>query len=185
MILLIFLLLILREFAGIMLPRFEKSIEGVETSLKLGIIGAIKDKMVTSEVLARYILYLCHVHNQHAYTWGWTKIDKDVADKRRYFNLPSPTTDLNELLSSLARHLTGSGDLALRGNERRNRSKDFLIAKWRDGKMGRWMLDDVGRILSERRHEEIEASKKQGRSVRRRKVQSEVYNTQEPPIPNS
>jgi ribosome biogenesis GTPase A len=160
---------------GILLPRFEKTIEVVETSLKLGITAAIKDKMVTSEVLARYILYICHVHNKHPYTWAWTRRDSEVQDKRRYFNLPSPTTDLNELLSSLARHLTGSGDLALRGNDRRSRAKDFLIAKWRNGDMGRWILDDVPQMLAERRRIEIQARRNQGKPIKRVKVENKIF----------
>lgn len=110
---------------GIMLPRFEQTEEGLEQGLKLGLTGAIKDRLVGHKVLVRYLLHMLNTSGSaHAYT---KLLECD------------PLSDPDQLLYVTANKLTRAETLTPAVEQR---AAVWLLERFRDGTLGRLTLDN-------------------------------------------
>ncbi|GAA5998029.1 putative GTPase MTG1 [Rhodotorula paludigena] len=123
---------------GIMVPYLGKGVAGQEAALKLALTGGIKESLFERDVLAEYLLWRLRIRGEMR-DEGWS--DADLLER---LQLP-PTTSLSDPASffvSLAHRLSavkrgGHPDVDFAGR--------WLVQAFRDGKLGRWTLDGLGR----------------------------------------
>ncbi|GAA5973362.1 hypothetical protein JCM11641_003092 [Rhodosporidiobolus odoratus] len=123
---------------GIMVPFLGKGVAGQEAALKLALTGGIKSSLFEGDVVAEYLLWRLRIRAEMR-DQGWT--DSDLLTR---LALP-PSTPLDEpsaFLTALAIRLSaikkgGEPDVDFAGR--------WLIHAFREGKLGRWTLDGLGR----------------------------------------
>jgi ribosome biogenesis GTPase A len=114
-----------------MMPSFEKSSRGLEMGLKLALTGSIKDSLIGTDILVRYMLYILNKLKQYTY----------VEDLK----LIEPTNDFNYLLTHVSKQI--GGNISEAGTY--SRVCAYILRKFRDGQFGTITLDrreDVIRI---------------------------------------
>lgn len=94
-----------------------------EAMLKLALCGCVKDSIISSYILADYLLFrLNHF---------WPTI---------YEQYHEPTNDITALLEAVARR---TGRLLKGGIPDVEAAASWLIQRWRDGELGKFVLDEV------------------------------------------
>ena len=104
---------------GVFIPHVPNS----ETMLKLALCGCVKDSILAPVILADYLLY--HLNLQ---------------DSSLYSEYSAPTNDVEALLESLA---SKTGRLRKQGSPDLDAAAMWLIQRWRNGHLGRFVLDRV------------------------------------------
>ncbi|KAM0748286.1 P-loop containing nucleoside triphosphate hydrolase protein [Meredithblackwellia eburnea MCA 4105] len=128
----------IHDTPGIMVPFLGKGTKGKETALKLALTGGIKESLFEGDTLSEYLLWRLRSRCM-AGEDGYSK-EQILAS----LALP-PSTPLDNpplFLDSLARRLSamkkgGEPDTDFAGR--------WLIQAFREGKLGRWTLDGLGR----------------------------------------
>ena len=110
-----------------------------ESMLKLALCGSVKDSIIPYTTLADYLLFHLNLQNPSSYS--------------QYFE---PTNDINELLEAVA---TKTGRLQKGGTPDLEASALWIIQRWRNGQLGKFILDDLS-------PESIERSRLQDGSMR-------------------
>ncbi|GAA6056196.1 hypothetical protein JCM3770_004258 [Rhodotorula araucariae] len=123
---------------GIMVPFLGRGVAGQEAALKLALTGGIKESLFEREVLGEYLLWRLRIRGEMRDS-GWT--DADLLSR---LALPpsTPLDDPNAFLTALAARLSavkrgGLPDVDFAGR--------WLVQAFREGKLGRWTLDGLGR----------------------------------------
>lgn len=109
---------------GVMIPHIPDPM----TSLKVALTGGIRDHLADEQIMADYLLYRLNLFHAFGYT--------------EYFRLPGgePTNDVNVLLLHVARRI---GAVVKGGELDLNAAARFFIKHYRDGKLGKFTLDDL------------------------------------------
>ncbi|GAA5854707.1 hypothetical protein JCM9279_006999 [Rhodotorula babjevae] len=123
---------------GIMVPFLGRGVAGQEAALKLALTGGIKESLFEREVLGEYLLWRLRIRSEMRDD-GWR--DSDLLDR---LSLPASTTlaDPTAFFTALAARLSavrrgGHPDVDFAGR--------WLVQAFREGKLGRWTLDGLGR----------------------------------------
>lgn len=94
-----------------------------ESMLKLALCGSVKDTIVAPTILADYLLYHLNLYQPAVYA-----------------DYTSPTNDVTEFLEALARK---TGRLQKGGTPDVEASALWAIQRWRNGQLGRFLLDTI------------------------------------------
>ncbi|CAL8577267.1 Mitochondrial GTPase 1 [Xanthoria parietina] len=150
----------LMDTPGVFIPY----VPNAEAMLKLALCGSVKDTIIAPTTLADYLLF--HLN---------------ADDPSSYSDYASPTNDVMVLLDAMARK---TGRLQKGGEPDIEASALWLIQRWRNGHLGRFLLDEVTHetLESERRdHEGVGLSLSQGRKMvkelRKQKSRQKHLNT--------
>ena len=137
---------------GVFVPYVPNS----ECMLKLALCGSVKDTIIAPTTLADYLLYQLNLHGAYLY--------QDFA---------TPTNDVMSLLAEVARK---TGRLQKGGNPDFEATALWLIQRWRDGKLGRFVLDrvsedslDKDRMDSESSTGSLSQARRSAKDVRRQR----------------
>ncbi|KAL8947272.1 MAG: hypothetical protein Q9222_006431 [Ikaeria aurantiellina] len=109
----------LMDTPGVFIPY----VPHAEAMLKLALCGSVKDTIIAPTTLADYLLY----HLNHY-------------DPSIYGEYQAPTNDINEFLHSLAQR---TGRLHKGGAPDVEASALWMIQRWRNGHLGRFVLDEI------------------------------------------
>lgn len=109
----------LLDTPGVFIPY----VPDAEAMMKLALCGSVKDTIIPPVMLADYLLY--HLNLQ---------------SPKLYSEYAPPTNDIVELLSDIARQ---TGRLGKGGAVDTEATALWMIQKWRNGQMGRFLLDEV------------------------------------------
>lgn len=135
---------------GVMVPFLGRGLEGAERGVKLALVAGLKSSLFDVYGLADYLLYRLNLRH------GWEVMQWHLAGKAG-FKIPSqppravyrtqlpmpttatlePTNDIGELLEQVLAPgvVRKGGDRDIEG------SAEFMIHRWRDGKLGSGELD--------------------------------------------
>ena len=102
---------------------FVPYVSNAESMLKLALCGSVKDTIITPTTLADYLLYHLNLHNPAIYQ-----------------DYSAPTNDITEFLHALG---VKTGRLQKGGVPDLQASALWMIQRWRNGKLGRFVLDEV------------------------------------------
>ena len=94
-----------------------------EAMLKLALCGSVKDGLIPLTIVADYLLYRL---NQRS--------------PKIYEEFSGPTNDINEFLTAAAFR---TGRLQKGGSPNEEATALWIIQRWRDGQLGRFVLDDT------------------------------------------
>ena len=101
-------------------------VPNAESMLKLALCGCVKDSVISPTILADYLLYCLNKEDPELYS--------------RYH---PPTNDVDEFLTGVAQ----KAGLFRRGKKGGTLNEEaaalWIIRKWRDGDLGKFVLDDV------------------------------------------
>jgi ribosome biogenesis GTPase A len=103
---------------------FQPYVEDGETMIKVALAHGIKKGLIPDELLADYLLYRMN---------RW--------DPRLYARYCEPTNDVNEFLTAVAKR---DGKLKTGGAPNWQEAAARVLSQWRDGKLGRYVLDGMG-----------------------------------------
>ncbi|KAI9825131.1 MAG: Mitochondrial GTPase [Thelocarpon impressellum] len=106
---------------------FVPYVPNAEAMLKLALVGCVKDTVVPPATLADYLLYRL---NQHGLSALYT----------RAYHPAGPTNDVAALLAGIAQ---ATGRLGRGGAPDLDAAALWLVQRWRQGQLGRFVLDDV------------------------------------------
>ena len=109
----------LLDTPGVFIPY----VPDADAMLKLALCGSVKDTVIPPFTLADYLLF--HI-NRH--------------DPEVYSTYSTPTNDIVQLLNAMARKI---GRLQKGGEPDWEGSAMWMIQRWRNGHLGRFLLDDV------------------------------------------
>ena len=109
----------LMDTPGVFVPY----VPNAESMLKLALCGSVKDTIIAPTILADYLLYQMNVY-----------------DSTIYADYSPPTNDIIEFLSAVAKR---TGRLQKGGTPDVDASALWIIQRWRNGLLGRFMLDHV------------------------------------------
>ncbi|KAK3214111.1 hypothetical protein GRF29_28g2032815 [Pseudopithomyces chartarum] len=122
-----------------------------EAMMKLALCGSVKDSIIPPVMLADYLLY--HIN---------------LFDTKLYAEyVPGPTNDIVELLEGIARK---TGRLGKGGKVDTEATALWMIQKWRNGAMGRFLFDKVseeGLVVSKLAEKDMVPSLNQARKAQR------------------
>ena len=104
---------------GVFIPHVPSS----ETMLKLALCGCVKDSILAPVILADYLLY--HLNLQ---------------DPILYSEYSDPTNDIDDLLKRVA---LKTGRLRKQGSPDMDGAATWLIQRWRNGHLGRFILEHI------------------------------------------
>ncbi|GAA5826295.1 hypothetical protein JCM5353_003779 [Sporobolomyces roseus] len=128
----------IHDTPGIMVPFLGRGVSGQEAALKLALTGGIKESLFEGDILAEYLLWRLRIRAEMM-DQGWT--NEDLLDS---LNLPqttplAPPTDFFEALALRLSAMKKGGvpDVDFAGR--------WLVQAFRDGKLGSWTLDGLGR----------------------------------------
>ncbi|KAI9498683.1 P-loop containing nucleoside triphosphate hydrolase protein [Zychaea mexicana] len=108
---------------GVMVPHLADPVR----SLRVALTGGIRDHLADEQVMADYLLYELNKRHQHdAYM--------------SYYNMAEPTNDINVLLEAVAKRI---GAVVKGGELDMTMASKFLLKQYRQGKLGRYTLDDT------------------------------------------
>ncbi|OAQ68450.1 GTP-binding protein [Pochonia chlamydosporia 170] len=103
---------------------FQPYVDDGETMMKVALAHGIKKGLIPDEVLADYLLYRMN---------KW--------DPGLYSRYCDPTNDVNEFLDAVAKR---EGKLKAGGVPNWQEAAARVLSQWRDGKLGRYVLDELG-----------------------------------------
>ena len=103
---------------------FVPYVSDAESMLKLALVGCVKDGLVSHVTVADYLLYHLNL--------------RDPALYAAYCG--EPTNDVHEFLRGVARR---TGKLVKGGEPSLEGAADWIIKEWRNGELGRFVLDEV------------------------------------------
>ena len=109
----------LLDTPGVFIPY----VPDAEAMLKLALCGSVKDTVISPFTLADYLLFRINHHAPNAYT--------------EYIE---PTNDVMSLLEAMARK---TGRLQKGGEPDLDGTAMWMIQRWRNGHLGRFLLDEV------------------------------------------
>ena len=109
----------LMDTPGVFVPY----VPNAESMLKLALCGSVKDTIIAPTTLADYLLYQMNIY-----------------DAVIYSDYASPTNDITEFLNAVA-HKTGR--LQKGGIPDVEASALWMIQRWRNGQLGRFVLDEI------------------------------------------
>ncbi|KAL8925493.1 MAG: hypothetical protein Q9172_002210 [Xanthocarpia lactea] len=109
----------LMDTPGVFIPY----VPDTEAMLKLALCGSVKDTIIAPTTLADYLLFHLNLH-----------------DPSIYSEYVPPTNDVAQLLDAIARK---TGRLQKGGQPDIEASALWLIQRWRNGHLGRFLLDEV------------------------------------------
>ncbi|CED85439.1 Conserved ATP/GTP binding protein [Phaffia rhodozyma] len=128
---------------GVMVPWFGEGDEGADRAMKCAVTGSVKGGLFPDDIAADYLLYKLNLrvgesdalpmgHEERVIPW--------------HFGLPyseelyDPTNNIDHFLSLLAARI---GALERGGRPNLERSAAFFLNHFRNGKFGRYTLDDL------------------------------------------
>ncbi|KAI9866325.1 MAG: Mitochondrial GTPase [Trichoglossum hirsutum] len=123
-------------------------VPNAESMLKLALCGSVKDTIVPPTTLADYLLHHLNLHSPHLYG-----------------SYHSPTNEISNFLEAAAQK---TGRLRKGGIPDLEAAALWIIQRWRDGQMGRFMLDEVmegGLEIRKREEEGLGGSINQARKM--------------------
>ena len=132
----------LMDTPGVFVPY----VPNAESMLKLALCGSVKDTVIAPVTLADYLLY-----------------QMNLRDPGLYAEYSPPTNEIMTLLEAVARN---TGRLQKGGTPDSEASALWLIQRWRNGFLGRFVLDEVqegGLEESRMENEELGPSLSQAR----------------------
>ncbi|KAG6005447.1 hypothetical protein E4U21_007916 [Claviceps maximensis] len=103
---------------------FQPYVQDGETMIKVALAHGIKKGLIPDEVLADYLLFRMN---------HW--------DPALYARYCEPTNDVNDFLTAVARR---DGKLKTGGLPNWQEAAARFLSLWREGKMGRYVLDELG-----------------------------------------
>ncbi|GAA5829140.1 hypothetical protein JCM11251_004138 [Rhodosporidiobolus azoricus] len=123
---------------GIMVPFLGKGVAGQESALKLALSGGIKESLFEGDVVSEYLLWRLRIRGEMR-DEGWS--DADLLS-RLSLPLDTPIDEPQAFFTALAKRLSaikkgGEPDVDFAGR--------WLIHAFREGKLGKWTLDGLGR----------------------------------------
>ncbi|RIA85692.1 P-loop containing nucleoside triphosphate hydrolase protein [Glomus cerebriforme] len=107
---------------GVMIPHIPDPV----SSLKVALTGGIRDHLSEEEVMADYLLWRLNNFGNFSY------VEK--------FKLSGPTDDINFLLPAISKRI---GALQKHGEYNLKTAATFFIKQYRNGKYGKYTLDDI------------------------------------------
>ncbi|KAL9608141.1 MAG: hypothetical protein Q9167_007008 [Letrouitia subvulpina] len=116
-----------------------------EAMLKLALCGSVKDTIIAPETLADYLLFHLNIYNPIVYE-----------------EFTSPTNDIIEVLNAIARK---TGRLQKGGIPDTEASALWMVQRWRNGHLGRFILDEVNEATLKAESGSIGKSLNQGRKI--------------------
>jgi len=116
----------LLDTPGVFIPY----VPDAEAMLKLALCGSVKDTVIPPFTLADYLLYHINLVSPHLYS-----------------QYHGPTNEVMELLEAIA-HKTGR--LMKGGEPDLEATAMWMIQRWRNGHLGRFLLDEVSEAALER-----------------------------------
>ncbi|KAL9045391.1 MAG: hypothetical protein Q9214_001555 [Letrouitia sp. 1 TL-2023] len=116
-----------------------------EAMLKLALCGSVKDTIIAPETLADYLLYHLNIY-----------------DPVVYGEFTTPTNDIIEVLNAIAKK---TGRLQKGGIPDTEASALWMIQRWRNGHLGRFILDEVTEFTLRAENGSIGKSLSQGRKI--------------------
>lgn len=117
----------LLDTPGVFIPY----VPDADSMLKLALCGSVKDTIVAPTTLADYLLYQIN-----------------LVDPNLYKEYCPPTNDVTELLIAIA---TKTGRLQKGGDADTEATALWMIQRWRNGHLGRFLLDHVAEDALERK----------------------------------
>lgn len=102
---------------------FVPYVPNAESMLKLALCGSVKDTIIPPTTLADYLLYHLNLYNPAVYA-----------------EYTPPTNQITEFLDALARK---TGRLQKGGTPDVEAAALWMIQRWRNGHLGRFLLDEV------------------------------------------
>lgn len=140
----------LLDTPGVFIPY----VPDAEAMLKLALCGSVKDTVIPPFTLADYLLFRINAQ-----------------DPAMYAEYAGPTNDIAELLDRMARK---TGRLQKGGEADMDGTAMWMIQRWRNGHLGRFLLDEVSEEALAA-YEKAEREKKSGMSVSQaKKAEKEV-----------
>ncbi|KAL7418796.1 Mitochondrial GTPase 1 [Cryptotrichosporon argae] len=127
---------------GIMVPYLGHGDAGAERGLKLALTAGIKSSLFEQDVVADYLLYKLNLR----LAADESLAPHDLSRHKPYTStlpLPAmarPTNSLAHLVAALAARL---GALRAGAEPDTDAAAAWLVGRWRDGRLGRWTLDDL------------------------------------------
>lgn len=112
-------------------------VPNAESMLKLALCGSVKDTIISPTTLADFLLYHLNLY-----------------DPKVYAQYASPTNDIVELLEALGRK---TGRLQKGGIPDVEASALWMIQRWRNGHLGKFLLDEVTLAKLEADHRDTES----------------------------
>ena len=109
----------LMDTPGVFVPH----VPNAESMLKLALCGSVKDTVIAPTILADYLIYHMNIY-----------------DPEIYVEYSSPTNDIMEFLSAVAKK---TGRLQKGGTPDVDASALWIVQRWRNGLLGRFILDHV------------------------------------------
>ena len=109
---------------------FVPYVPNAESMLKLALCGNVKDTIIAPTTLADYLLYKINLHNPAVYG-----------------EYTTPTNDVMDFLDAIARK---TGRLQRGGVPDAEASALWVIQRWRNGHLGRFVLDEVMEASTDR-----------------------------------
>lgn len=122
----------LMDTPGVFVPY----VPNAESMLKLALCGSVKDTIIAPTTLADYLLYQMNIYNPEIYA-GYS----------------APTNDIMDFLSAVAQK---TGRLQKGGSPEVEASALWIIQRWRNGLLGRFVLDHVTENNLERERRDSE-----------------------------
>lgn len=122
----------LMDTPGVFVPY----VPNAESMLRLALCGSVKDTIIPPTILADYLLYQMNVY-----------------DPEIYAHYSSPTNDIMDFLSAVAQK---TGRLQKGGTPDVDASALWMIQRWRNGLLGRFILDHVTESSLERERKNSE-----------------------------
>lgn len=137
---------------GVFIPYVSDS----ESMLKLALVGCVKDAILSPVTLCDYLLF---------------QINKQLGGENLYKEYSTPTNDVVEFLEAVCRK---TGKLKKGNIPDIDAAAIWIIQRWRQGYLGRFILDNVEENgLQQKQNEQIAISmnqaKKQARIARKEK----------------
>lgn len=102
---------------------FVPYVPDASSMLKLALVGSVKDSIIPYTTMADYLLYHLNLH-----------------DPALYAKYHAPTNDVVSLLQAIA---CGTGRLQKGGQPDLDATAVWFIQRWRNGELGKFVLDEV------------------------------------------
>ena len=109
----------LMDTPGVFIPY----VPNAESMLKLALCGSVKDTIIAPTTLADYLLYMMNLH-----------------DPAVYAEYTSPTNEVTDFLSAVGKR---TGRLQKGGVPDEEAAALWVIQRWRNGHLGKFMLDAI------------------------------------------
>lgn len=149
----------LLDTPGVFIPY----VPNAEAMLKLALCGSVKDTVIPPFTLADYLLF--RINSQ---------------DPKSYSEYSLPTNDIEGLLEAMARK---TGRLQKGGEPDMDGTAMWMIQRWRNGHLGRFLLDGIDDAslaayskAEENRGMSVSQAKKAGKEMMRQRAKSRKAN---------